>query len=281
MVTANPLERIFSVDYKSKIRPVVSVCKCGRGLENLNGAEEVTIDNTTEDIYVADGGNNRVKVLDNNGKILFKFGDERGEGKMDYPTGLAICGDRILISQESDSILNYQVNGKFVSRIGKPGNGELEFHNPHGLAIDESNGEVYICDCYNDRLQILSNELIFKTQFRHYNLKRPLHVQLSKEFIYILDQSYHCVHLLNCNLLLQKSVISLGPGLPYPTRFFYIDISNNFFITDLDSSSLSIFNSQFELIHKISIPHPSGVTVDNQGRVIVACRGSNERLHIY
>ena len=74
---------------------------------------------------------------------MFNFVDSNGEGKMNYPKGLAIYGNRILISQgffqSSSCILNYQLDGKFISKIGKGGKGELEFNYPCGLTIDESN----------------------------------------------------------------------------------------------------------------------------------------------
>ncbi|KAI6649891.1 Cell surface protein [Oopsacas minuta] len=282
MATASPLERIFSVDYKSKIQPIVSVCKRGRGLENLYRPQGVTIDNSTGDIYVADYLNNCVKVFDCNGKIMYKFGDEEGEGKMYHPNGLAICRDRIIISQISDCILNYQVNGKFISIIGKPGKGELEFDDPLGLTFNESNGEVYICDSNNNRIQILSKELTFRTQFGQDNLESPLDVKLTKEFIYILDLSNPCLHLYNYNLILHKSIISrvykLQVYIPY---FFFINNSNNILITGFSSHSISIFNSQLELIHKISLTNPTDITVDNRGRVIVVCIGGLHCLNIF
>ncbi|KAI6647861.1 Serine/threonine-protein kinase PknD [Oopsacas minuta] len=254
MATANTLERIFSVDYKSKIQPIVSVWKeGGRRLENLNYPNGVTIDNSTGDIYVADWGNHCVKVFDCNGKIMFIFGDEKGEGKMLRPDGLAISRDRILITDHC-CILNYQVNGKFISTIGKPGKGDLEFDYPRGLTFDGSHSEVYICDSNNHRIQILSKELTYKTQFGQDNLYSPVDVKLIKEFIYILDRSNPCFLLYNYNLILHKSIISKGPRLQliYP-YFFNIDNSDTIIITDYSSHYISIFNSQLNLIHKISM----------------------------
>ncbi|KAI6647843.1 RING finger protein nhl-1 [Oopsacas minuta] len=179
---------------------------------------------------------------------------------MNHPEGLAICRDRILITHQS-CILNYQVNGKFTSRIGKPGKGELEFYDPLGLTFDESNGEVYICDSHNNRIQILSKELTYKTQFGQDDLRFPLDVKLTKEFIYILDLSNPCLHLYNYNLILHKSVVPRGAGLKLNTpRFFYIDNSSNILITnhsDISFGSISIFNSQFDLIQKMSIDYPT------------------------
>ncbi|KAI6656266.1 hypothetical protein LOD99_11301 [Oopsacas minuta] len=283
MATANTLERIVSVDYKSKIQPIVSVCIWGEGLENLCEPKGVTIDNSTGDIYVADSGNNCVKVFDCNGKIVFKFGDEEGEGKMNGPTGIAICRDRILITQRNDCILNYHVNGEFISRIGKPGRGALEFDFLRGLTFDESNGEVYICDSDNNRIQILSKELTYKTQFGRYNLKFPVDVKLTKQFIYILDRSNRCLHLYDYNLILHKSIISkfldkLQMNYPW---FFCIDNSNNILTTNFTSHYICIFNPQLEFTHKISKAYPTGITVDNRGRVIVVCDGGPHHLNIY
>ncbi|KAI6646244.1 hypothetical protein LOD99_9328 [Oopsacas minuta] len=281
MATANTLERIFSVDYKSKIQPIVSLCIGGWGLENLSEPNEVTIDNSTGNIYVADSGNNCVKVFDCDGKIMFKFGDKEGKGKMYRPIGLAICRDRILISQSRNCILNYQVNGEFVSSIGKLGKGELEFINPLGLTFDESNGEVYICDYNDNRIQILSQELTYKAQFGQDNLHSPLDVKLTKEYIYILDGSNPCFHLYDYNLILHKSVISrehkLQVFIPF---FFFIDNSNNILIIT-DYYSIAFLNSQLELIHRIPITQPNGVTVDNRGRVIVVCDGGEHHLNIF
>ena len=134
------VEKVNGIDYKSKKQPLVSVCEIGNGMEQLNYPFGVTVDNETGNIFIADQCNSFVKVFDCTGKYLFKFGDNEGEGKMYLPLSVAICGDRILISQCNHCILNYQLNGKFISKIGRDGKGELEFICPFGLTIDELNG---------------------------------------------------------------------------------------------------------------------------------------------
>ena len=189
------VEKVRSgIDYKSKKQPLVSVCEIGKGMEQLDNPLGVTVDNKTGNIYIADRDNNCVKVFDRTGKYLFKFGDNEDEGKILSPGCVAICGDRILISH-SNCILNYQLNGKFISRIGRQGNGELEFNSPFCLTIIESNGDIYICDHYNNRIQILNQDLSFKSQFGKATLKLPLDVKLSNEYIFVLDESNPCLHL--------------------------------------------------------------------------------------
>ena len=270
------------IDYKSKKQPLVSVCEKGKGTNQLYRPRDVTVDNKTGNIYISDRENNCAKVFDITGKYLFKFGDNEDEGKMYSPLSVAICGDRILISQRN-CILNYQLNGKFISKIGKCGNGELEFDWLPGLTIDESNGYIYVSDCHNNRIQILSQDFSFISQFGKDTLHEPLDVKLSKGFIFVLDESNPCLHLFSYNHILQKSVISRGNGMQVISPFyFFIDQTDNILISDCNFDSIHIFNKEFQLIHKISVsPKPMGITVDKRGRVIVVCRADNNCLQIF
>ena len=278
------VERVRSgIGYKSMKQPLLSVCKRGKGMEQLNYPHGVTVDNRTGNIYIADYANNCVKVFDSTGKYLFKFGDNKGEGKMYYPRGVAIYGDRILITQNNNCILNYQLNGKFVSRIGRQERGELDFNDLFILTIDESNGDIYICDYSNNRIQILNSDFSFKSQFGKDTLKLPLDVKLSREYIYVLDESNPCLHLFNYNHILQKSVISRGKGMEVINPwFFFLDQTENILISDLSSNSIHIYNREIQLIHKIPVSNqPTGIAVDKQGRVIVVCQAVKDCLQIF
>ena len=84
---------------------------------------------------------------------------------------------------------------------------------PAGLTIDESNGNIDVSDYWNDRIQIISQDFRFISQFGNDILKYPCDVKLSKEYIFVFDKSNPCLHLFNYNHILQKSVISLGKGM--------------------------------------------------------------------
>ena len=193
------VEKVSEIDYKSKKQPLVSVYKNGKGMEQLNWPQGVTVDNNTGNIYVSDFKDHCVKVLDSTGNYLFKFGDNKGEGMMINPTCVTICGDRILISQGNYCILNYQLNGKFISKIGKYGHGELEFSMAAGLTINELNGNIYVSDYWNNRIQIISQDFRFISQFGNDIVKYPCDVKLSKEYIFVFDKSNPCLHLFNYN----------------------------------------------------------------------------------
>ena len=271
------------IDYTSKKKTLISICEKGNGMEQLYYPQGVTVDNKTQNIYITDSYNNCVKVFDSTGKYLLKFGDNEGEGMMYLPRGVAIYEDRILVTQYSNCILNYQLNGMFICKIGREGKGVLEFAFPCGLTVDESIGDIYICDCYNNRIQILSTVFSFKSQFGNDTLKYPLDVKLSKVYIFVLDAFNHCLHLFDYNHILQKSVIPRGTGMQVfnPSSFFR-DESDNILISDEGSNSIFIFNSEFHLIHKISVSNnPTGVTVDKQKRVIVVSKAYKYCLQIF
>ena len=172
---------------------------------------------------------------------------------MSYPRGLLIRVNKVFVSH-NHCILVYQLDGKFVSSIGSEGSGELQFNCPRGLSTDEYNKDIYICDKYNDRIQIISENLQFKSQFGKVTLDCPLNIRHYKDNIFILDESNPCLHIYNRDLVLQQSVVNRGRGQqvinPY---FFFINNFGNILITDLGSDSILILNSEFEFIHKISV----------------------------
>ena len=277
------------VDYKEKIHPVLSVCTKGTRKDQLKSPSGVAVDSITNNIYVSDTNNNHVKVFDDSGKFLFKFGCGGNDEHIIRPKGLVISGNRVFISdgnflnQSNRFIFVFQLNGYFITKIRKYGKSMLKFSFPSGLACDESNGDIYICDFASNCIRILYKDLPLKSQFGADELRYPLDVKLSKEYIYILDASDLCVHLYDYNHNILKSVVSKGRGMQVlNSNSFFVDNSNNIFAPDYCSCSINIFNSEFEIIHKINTTTPPmGVVLDNQGRIIVVCQSKKACLQIF
>ena len=277
------VERVSKIDYKSKTQSIISVCDGGTGNEQLNCPRGVTVDHNTGNIYVADCLNNCVKIFDNTAKYLFKFGNGKGEGKISNPISLVICGNRVFVTQYNDCIQVYELDGKFVSRFGGGGNRKLQFSLPYGLSTDDYNGDIYICDCVNNRIQIISENFEYKSEFGRDIIYYPRDVKLYKDNIFTLDQSDPCLHIFNKDLVLQKSVVTRGEGQQVVNPWFFcIDKFGSILISDQSSSSVLILNSEFEFIHKISVcSYPMGITMDKEDRVIVVCVADNNCLQIF
>ena len=88
-----------------------------------------------------------------------------------------------------------------------------------------------------------SQDFRYISQFGKNTLKYPRDVKLSKEYIFVLDESNPCLHLFNYNHILQKSVISRGKGMEVINPWnFFIDQTDNILISDYGSDSIHIFN---------------------------------------
>ena len=267
------VETMCVIDYTSKTHPLISTCDRGSGNGQLGLPLGVALDHETGNIFVADQNNYYIKVFNSNARYLFKFGGD-GE-KLFYPRRLFLFENMVLVSQSNHCIMLYQLDGRFISR--------LEFKNPKGLARDTSNGDIYICDYDNNRIQIISKKYEYKSEFGNKSLFQPLDIILHKDSIFILDKSSPCLHVFNRDLTLQKSIISRGEGQQVVRPvYLFIDRSDNILISDRVSDCIVIFSSTFQLIHKISVSHfPTGITMDDKDRLIVVCQGDKNCLQIF
>ena len=61
-------------------------------------------------------------------------------------------------------VVKYDKNGRFVKAVGKQGRANLEFNTPHSIATDFQ-GNVYVGDRGNARVQVLDNDLNWKANY--------------------------------------------------------------------------------------------------------------------
>jgi len=103
---------------------------------------------------VSEYGNNRVQVLDSNGRYLQQFGDKSGPGKLNHPEGIHIAHNYVYVSDSGNHrIAVFQLSGAFLTSFGKYGEGRGEFSRPRSIVFD-CNGFLCVCDWLNDRIQV-------------------------------------------------------------------------------------------------------------------------------
>ena len=276
--------RLPVADYKGKVTPVLRV-------GGTAGSEEgqfynpfgVAVHYQTGNIYVGEQSNNRVQVFDKDGKYLSKFGDRDGAGKMKKPLCIAFYQNKIFVTQgRAGCLFVYDLNGAFDRQVGTPGNGEGQLNRPHGIAINESNGDIFVCDYGNNRVEIFSKDFLFKSQLGQGTLKSPTDIKLTNESIYVLSLSNPFLYSFNYDLTPSQNAVpnSISNQLKRPYAFC-VDGGGNFIVSDYDRNSIAIFNRQGELVHRISdsVQSPTGVTLDARGRIILV--GFNHRLLIF
>jgi hypothetical protein len=61
-------------------------------------------------------------------------------------------------------VVKLDKNGRFIKAVGTRGNGNLQFNTPHSIATDFQ-GNVYVGDRGNARVQVLDNDLNWKANY--------------------------------------------------------------------------------------------------------------------
>jgi DNA-binding beta-propeller fold protein YncE len=142
----------------------------------------LALDTTTDFLYVADTGNNRIQIIDVDGNcgndelandvcFVDEFGGSgNGEGEFDLPSGLALHTDNDMLyvaDSDNNQIQIIDVDGNcsgsneladnicFVDEFGEVGDEKGEFKSPSGLTLDVANDILYIADTDNERIQII------------------------------------------------------------------------------------------------------------------------------
>ena len=125
-----------------------------------------------------------------------------GPGKMKSPLCIAIYKEKVFVTQhQGGCVLVFDFKGNFIIQIGNTGSGEGQFNRPYGITVNEYNGDIYVCDSSNKRIQIFSENYSFKSQFGNETLQSPTDIQLARDNIYVFISvlSKHHISLININ----------------------------------------------------------------------------------
>ncbi|WP_375474935.1 scytonemin biosynthesis PEP-CTERM protein ScyF [uncultured Nostoc sp.] len=154
----------------------------GTALGEFQGVAGTRISPVSGNIFVADQYNNRVQVLDPNGKPLYTFGSAgSGPGQLLQPIGIEVDDqENVYVADSINSRVQvFDKNGKFLTSYGKPAldaSGNLvpppgltdpPFGNPLDLTPGRFNwtggtslkdGKLYVGDFFQGRVQVLNVE---------------------------------------------------------------------------------------------------------------------------
>ena len=104
---------------------------------------DIAVNKTTGQVYVADTGNNQLQVLNSDLKFSHMFGKEgSGEAKVKHPLGVAVDKQGLVyvVNGENHCIQKFTPDGQFVSSFCTK---KQDFQYPASIAVDD-NGLLYI-----------------------------------------------------------------------------------------------------------------------------------------
>ena len=235
-------------------------------------------------IYICDGGNNRIQVFNKSFEFVFQFSD-----KMNTPAGICIKQNKVYVTQYSSHCLNvYSTEGKYLDSVGEKGKNELEFVQPRGLDISTEKDRIYIAELYSARIQCLNLNLTFNSFIG--DIYGTVGVKLTSNEIVVLSLQNPCVSLYTYSHKLIREIIPSGKcNTVVDPYYFILDKSLNILIADFGRHCVSIFSFGGELIHRFGeegekkgdFMKPRGITIDVEGRIIVASENPEHCVQVF
>ena len=273
------ISEVPGADFKKREYPVRGACQ-HRGGKSVEPRvfccpNSIAIDEITQNVFICDGGNDRVQVL----TASFEFSHEFNDG-MDTPFGICISENNVYVTQCRGDHLNvYSKQGKLLKLVGKQGDKELQFLYPTGVAVSTEKKKVYVCDMENDRIQCLNMNLTFDSFIP--DIKLPQDVKLTSDRIVVLSLDEKCVRNYDYDHNLLGKMIPIGVG--FPTQLC-IDAKGNILLSDGMAICVSIFSPSGELLQKLGMDGlyrgkflmPSGIALDSENRIIIVSQSPEE-----
>jgi len=213
------------------------------------------INDETGEIYANDGFN--ILVLDSRGKFLRKM----NFAEFDVWKILSLTLDsnkNLLLSFMDGKVLSFTKDRKFIENIGIAGEGLGELKNPEEVA--EDNGNYYVCDSGNSRIQIFDKFGNFIKTFGKRGTKKgefihPIRISISDDKIYVLDD-YAC-RVSVFDKLTKDEIFSAGEsGIQYGKLLLPTSIAV------ASSGEIFVLDSSVGLVHKFN---PDGIPIFNFG----------------
>lgn len=220
-----------------------------RALEGRNFVAPVGIAvEPSGQVLVADAELGIVARLDRNGNPVGAI----GQGTLSRPTGLAFDSARqqlYVADTYAHDIKVFDADGRLLRAIGRRGDGGGEFNFPTYLALRQ--GELYVTDTMNARVQVLSAEdgrflrEIGKRGLYVGNLVRPKGVALDGEGnVYVVESYFD--HLLvydrKGEFLMPIGGVGAEVGKFYLPAGVWVDARNRVFVADMFNGRVVVFH---------------------------------------
>ena len=278
---------VYVPHYATCHTPVVATGKRGRAPGELALPQGVAIHDETNQIFVANGNNDRVEIFSETGEFLYQL----GVGQLSDPWGIAIHGDSVYVSCGGDyTVSKFSLTEMcLVRRIGGRGSNNGQFYNPRQLTTDPI-GRVFIADKAN-RICIHDPDFNHLRNITLPSMSHPCDIKVSRDRLYVLcPYNNPCMHVLTLEGDKLHSLITCGEGMDVlRPLFFCFDSLNNFVLSDRRSHSIRVFSPERNLLHTIGreghqpgmLYYPRGVAITPNGRLVCVSRNENYGLQIF
>lgn len=201
-----------------------------------------------DEIYVADRLGARIQVYSPVGKYIKRF--RPVESMVWSPIGVATdkAGNIYVTDAKSGEhrVLKFDTDGKLLLKFGKQGSKKGEFNYPNAVAV-AANGDIYVCDGNNARIQVFDKNGKFLRQIAGSAggaLTHPTGIDVSREGeIHVTESFGHDVQVYDTkgNNLYNFGKFGISDGeFRYP-KGIAITPDGTVFVSDKDNKRIQIW----------------------------------------
>ena len=145
--------------------------------------------------------------------------------------------------------LDYSLKKQPVLAVGKKGSDNNELLLSTGLALDEVNQLIYIADCNNKRIQVVSFDGKFLKRFGQDILVRPWGIAVTEDNVFVTDQGLHILlqfRKKDCKLVRRTGTEGAGEGQLDVPRGLCSDYNGDVYVAEYRNNRVSVFSKQFQ-----------------------------------
>ena len=130
---------------------------------------------------------------------------------MVFPWGIAFHRNNVYVTDiDAHGVFHFKIEADIhpVAALLGEGSTDGRFDFPRQLTVSD-NGDLYIADCFNHRIQIVDESLDFKHFITHQSMRHPFSVKLTAEEVYILSSTDSpCIHIFSHAGVKLRSIIT-------------------------------------------------------------------------
>ena len=218
----------------------------------------LTVDNN-DNVWVTDVALQQVFKFTHAGKLLMKLGVPgiAGDDSLHFnrPTDVAIANDGSFYVSDgyrNSRVLKFSKEGKYLFEWGKRGDGQGEFHIPHGIDLD-AKGNVYVADRENNRIQKFNANVKFLKEWKNDRAMQLYYVAIDRnnnnllatEFFSDSDKVNKGADMLlfdsNLNLLSRFGQSEISNNINGKYHDMAVDNAGNIYACDIRNNTIQKF----------------------------------------
>jgi DNA-binding beta-propeller fold protein YncE len=273
-----------TVPARSTLSPMEKIWETNGDPNAFNRPTELALDGQGN-IYVIDGGNQRVQKFDKDGNFLLAWGEPgAGEGQFLFSVPPAHYGSitvdkdgYVYVTDHHNRVQKFDGNGNFLMKFGETGYGDGEFAALYGIAVDDEEN-IYTTDWTKYEIQKFDSEGKFLQKWEVPSCQpggtaTPHNLVMGGQGqLYVTNRTGNCVQKFDGegNLLQQWGEMGEAAAQFNKVLSMALDPDGNIYVIDNENGRIQKFDPNGNFLAAYGpFDYPAGIAVDPEGYVYV------------